>query len=101
MALYKATKNLVFQSLGKGVIVDEIIDLEPAYAEKVNKDLKLTFPDVDAVLVAVDETVEDADGTTDDTPSETVDETVEVEQPKKTTRKKKADDTETVEDAAE
>lgn len=84
MALYKATKNLVFQSLGKGVIVDEIIDLEPAYAEKVNKDLKLTFPDVDAVLVPVDTT-----------------EIVEVEQPKKTTRKKKADDTETVEDAAE
>ncbi|MFC5630128.1 MULTISPECIES: hypothetical protein [Streptococcus] len=85
MALYKATKNLVFQSLGKGVIVDEIIDLEPAYAEKVNKDLKLTFPDVDAVLVPVDAT-----------------ESVEVEQPKKTTRKKKADDTETVaDDAAE
>lgn len=84
MALYKATKNLVFQSLDKGVIVDEIIDLDPTYAEKVNKDLKLTFPDVDAVLVPVDTT-----------------ESVEVEQPKKTTRKKKTDDTETVEDAAE
>ncbi|WP_317334164.1 hypothetical protein [Streptococcus orisratti] len=87
MALYKATKNLVFQSLGKGVIVDEIIDLEPDYAEKVNKDLKLTFPDVKAVLVPEVET-------------ETTDETVE-EKPKKTTRKKKAEDTETVEDAAE
>lgn len=92
MALYKATKNLVFQSLGKGVIVDEVVDLEPAYAEKVNKDLKLTFPDVDAVLVPVDETVE--------VETETTDETVE-EKPKKTTRKKKVDDTETVEDAAE
>lgn len=99
MALYKATKNLVFQSLGKGVIVDEIIDLEPAYVEKVNKDLKLSFPDVAAVLVAVDETVEDADGTTDDTPSETVDETVEDEKPKKSTRKKKTD-TDTVADVA-
>ncbi|MGT2969115.1 hypothetical protein [Streptococcus azizii] len=59
MALYKATKNLVFQSLGKAVIVDEVIDLEPDYAEKVNKDLKLTFPDVEAVLVPVDETVEE------------------------------------------
>ncbi|WP_438467948.1 hypothetical protein [Streptococcus pluranimalium] len=83
MALYKATKNLVFQSLGKGVIVDEVIDLEPDYAEKVNKDLKLTFPDVEVVLVPVDT-------------SETVE-----EKPKKTTRKKKVDDTETVEDAAE
>lgn len=84
MALYKATKNLVFQSLGKAVIVDEVIDLEPDYAEKVNKDLKLTFPDVEAVLVPVDTA-----------------ESVEAVQPKKTTRKKKADDTETVGDAAE
>lgn len=81
MALYKATKNLVFQNLDKAVIVDEVIELETDYAEKVNKDLKLTFPDVAAVLVLVDETVE--------------------EKPKKTTRKKKADDAETVEDAAE
>lgn len=85
MALYKATKNLVFQSLGKGVIVDEVIDLEPDYAAKVNKNLKLTFPDVEAVLVSVDAT-----GSVG----------VEAEQPKKTPRKKKADDTtETVEDA--
>lgn len=75
MALYKATKNLVFQSLGKAVIVDEVIVLEPDYAEKVNKDLKLAFPDVEAVLVPVDAT-----------------ESVEAEQPKKTTRKKKAED---------
>lgn len=84
MALYKATKNLVFTSLDKSVIVDEVVDLDPEYAQQVNKDLKLTFPDVDAVLVPVDTT-----------------ESVEVEQSKKTTRKKKADDTETVEDAAE
>ncbi|WP_070021798.1 hypothetical protein [Streptococcus agalactiae] len=81
MALYKATKNLVFQNLDKAVIVDEVIELETDYAEKVNKELKLTFPDVAAVLVLVDETVE--------------------EKPKKTTRKKKADDTETVEEAVE
>lgn len=84
MALYKATKNLVFKSLDKSVIVDEVIDLDPDYAEKVNKDLKLTFPDVEAVLVAADAT-----------------ESVEAEQPEKTTREKKAEDTETVEDAAE
>lgn len=84
MALYKATKNLVFKSLDKSVIVDEVIDLDPDYAEKVNKDLKLTFPDVEAVLVPADAT-----------------ESVEDEQPEKTTREKKAEDTETVEDAAE
>lgn len=85
MALYKATKNLTFASLKKGVIVDEVIELDDAFAEKVNKDLKLTFPDVDAVLVPVDGT-----------------EIINDDKPKKTTRKKKADaDTETVEDAAE
>lgn len=92
MALYKATKNLVFQSLGKGVIVDEIIDLEPAYAEKVNKDLKLTFPDVAAVLVSVDETV--------DVETETTDETVE-DKPKKPKGKGKKADDETPSDATE
>ncbi|WP_069996962.1 hypothetical protein [Streptococcus agalactiae] len=81
MALYRAVKNLVFSKLDKSVIVDETIELEKDYADEVNNSLKLTFPDVEAVLVAVDETIE--------------------EKPKKTTRKKKADDAETVEDAAE
>ncbi|HEM4137340.1 TPA: hypothetical protein U1W51_000907 [Streptococcus suis] len=84
MANYKANKNLTLKTPGIYVAEGEIVELEPVYAEQVNKDLKLTFPDVDAVLVPVDTT-----------------ESVEVEQPKKTTRKKKADDTETVEDAAE
>lgn len=95
MALYKATKNLVFQSLEKAVIVDEVIDLEADYADKVNKDLKLTFPDVAAVLVSLDETVE--------VETETTDETVEVKKPKKPKGKgkDKADTTETSEEAAE
>ncbi|WP_074389199.1 hypothetical protein [Streptococcus suis] len=84
MANYKANKNLILKTPGIYVAEGEVVELEPVYAEQVNKDLKLTFPDVDAVLVPVDTT-----------------ESVEVEQPKKTTRKKKADDTETVEDAAE
>lgn len=88
MALYKATKNLVFKSLGKGVIVDEVIDLEPAYAEKVNKDLKLTFPDVDAVLVPVGDAVE-------------ADEPAKDEKPKRTRKAKTDNETEPVEDAAE
>ena len=88
MALYKATKNLVFKSLGKGVIVDEVIDLEPAYAEKVNKDLKLTFPDVDAVLVPVGDAVE-------------ADEPAKDEEPKRTRKAEADNETEPVEDAAE
>lgn len=55
MALFRATKNLVFKSLGKAVIVDETIDLEPAYAKEINENLKLTFPDVPAVLVLVED----------------------------------------------
>ncbi|HFI2472218.1 TPA: hypothetical protein ACGO11_000549 [Streptococcus suis] len=55
MALFRATKNLVFKSLGKAVIVDEMIELEPAYAKEVNENLKLTFPDVPAVLVLVED----------------------------------------------
>lgn len=84
MAKYKAIKNLTLPTPGIYVQEGNIVDLDPDYAEKVNKDLKLTFPDVDAVLVPVD-----------------TNESVEVEQPKKTTRKKKAEDTETVEDAVE
>lgn len=56
MTLYKAVKNLVFTSLDKAVIIDETIELEDEYAKKVNKDLKLTFPDVKAVLVPVENT---------------------------------------------
>ncbi|HEM3578222.1 TPA: hypothetical protein U1C15_001900 [Streptococcus suis] len=55
MALFRATKNLVFKSLGKAVIVDETIELEPDYAKEVNENLKLTFPDVPAVLVLVED----------------------------------------------
>lgn len=90
MTLYKATKNLFFTSLSKGVIVGETVDLEDAYAKQVNKDLKLTFPDVDAVLVPVDDTVE-------------ADEPVKDKKPKRT-RKAKTDtetEPEPAEDAAE
>ena len=90
MTLYKATKNLFFTSLSKGVIVGETVDLEDAYAKQVNKDLKSTFPDVDAVLVPVDDTVE-------------ADEPVKDKKPKRT-RKAKTDtetEPEPAEDAAE
>ncbi|HFU4112475.1 TPA: hypothetical protein ACGO7U_001314 [Streptococcus suis] len=71
MAMFRATKNLVFQSLDKAVIVDEVVELDPEYAKEVNNNLKLTFPDVPAVLVLVEDENQ-------------------VEEPKKATRKKKA-----------
>ena len=90
MTLYKATKNLFFTSLSKGVIVGETVDLEDAYAKQVNKDLKLTFPDVDAVLVPVDGAVND-----------TADEPAKDEKPKRTRKSKTDTETEPAEDAAE
>ncbi|MBY0752423.1 hypothetical protein K5Q29_03025 [Streptococcus sp. 2018037] len=56
MNKYKATKNLTLKTPGIHVAEGEVVELEPAYAEQVNKDLKLTFPDVDAVLELVEET---------------------------------------------
>lgn len=54
MAIYQATKNIYFSQLNKAVIVDDLIDLDEAYAKEVNKKLKDTFPDVKEVLVLVD-----------------------------------------------
>lgn len=54
MALYRATKNLLFENLNKGVIVGDIIELEEDYAKEVNKKLKNAFPDVKDVLELVD-----------------------------------------------
>lgn len=71
MSKFKAIKKLTLVSLDLEIDIGEIIELDDKYAEKVNKDLKLTFPDVDAVLVPLD-----------------VAENVEVEKTKKTRRKK-------------
>lgn len=54
MAIYQAVKNIYFEQLEKSVIVDELIELDEAYAKEVNKKLKDTFPDVKEVLVLVD-----------------------------------------------
>ena len=54
MPLYKATKNLIFKSLDKSVIVDEVIELDKDYADNVNADLAKVFPDTKAVLVPLD-----------------------------------------------
>lgn len=54
MAIYKAVKNIYFKQLEQAVIVDDLIELDEAYAKEVNKKLKDTFPDVKEVLVLVD-----------------------------------------------
>jgi hypothetical protein len=54
MALYRTTKNLLFENLNKGVIVGDIIELDEDYAKEVNKKLKNAFPDVKNVLELVD-----------------------------------------------
>ena len=56
MAKYKATKNLTLKTPGIELKEGEIVELEQDYAEQVNKDLKLSFPDVDAVLELVEDT---------------------------------------------
>ncbi|HEP2841425.1 hypothetical protein MP619_00985 [Streptococcus dysgalactiae] len=86
MSKYAATKKLILAFLGVEIDAGETIEIEDEYAEQVNKDLKLTFPDVEAVLVPVskDETIE-----------------IEDEKPKKATRKKKSDAEIIEDDAAE
>ena len=55
MAKYKAIKNLILKTPGIYVTEGELVELEPNYADRVNKDLKQTFPDVDAVLELVED----------------------------------------------
>lgn len=55
MAKYKAIKNLILKTPGIYVTEGEFVELEPIYADQVNKDLKQTFPDVDAVLELVED----------------------------------------------
>lgn len=82
MPLYKATKNIIFKSLDKSVIVDEVIELDKDYADNVNADLAKVFPYTKAVLVPLE-------------PEEVVEEPEEVEEKPKRTRKKAKADTET------
>lgn len=78
MSLFKAQKNIYFTSLDKDVAAGETIELDQEYADAVNADLKSAFPDVEAVLVPVED---------------------EEDKPKKATRASKAD-AETAKDAA-
>ena len=55
MAKYKAIKNLILKTPGVYAKEGEFVELEPNYADQVNKDLKQTFPDVAAVLELVED----------------------------------------------
>lgn len=55
MAKYKAIKNLNLKTPGIYAKEGEFVELETNYADQVNKDLKQTFPDVDAVLELVED----------------------------------------------
>ena len=55
MAKYKAIKNLILKTPGIYVTEGEFVELEPNYTDQVNKDLKQTFPDVNAVLELVED----------------------------------------------
>ena len=55
MAKYKAIKNLILKIPGIYAKEGEFVELEPNYADQVNKDLKQTFPDVAAVLELVED----------------------------------------------
>ena len=55
MAKYKAIKNLILKTPGIYVTEGEFVELETNYADQVNKDLKQTFPDVNAVLELVED----------------------------------------------
>ena len=55
MAKYKAIKNLILKTPGIYATEGEFVELEHNYADQVNKDLKQTFPDVDAVLELVED----------------------------------------------
>lgn len=55
MAKYKAIKNLILKTPGIYAKEGEFVELEPNYADQVNKDLKQTFRDVAAVLELVED----------------------------------------------
>lgn len=54
MKKYKSLKNVHFENLNKEVFENGIIELDEEFANRVNEDLKLTFPDVQKVLVSLD-----------------------------------------------
>lgn len=96
MKKYKSLKNIHFKSIDKDVLENGIIELDEEFANRVNEDLKLTFPDVPNVLISLDGddevTEEKADEVTDEVVDEVTDEVAE-----KPTRKPRKPKTEKAE----
>ena len=94
MPQYRATKNLFFKSLNKSVLVDETIELDKEYADHVNADLAKAFPDVEKVLVPLEEEPESVPEEVSEEEPESVPEEVSEEETavesKKARRGKKA-----------
>lgn len=87
MKKYKSLKNIHFKSIDKDVLENGIIELDEDFANRVNEDLKLTFPDVPNVLVSLD----GDDEVAEEKAEEVVDEVVEevAEKPTRKPRKPK------------
>lgn len=50
MSIYIAEKNISFTRLNKEILIGEEIELDDEVAEKVNQEMKLSFPDVENIL---------------------------------------------------
>lgn len=74
MKKYKSLKNIHFKSIDKDVLENGIIELDEEFAKRVNEDLKLTFPDVQNVLISLDGDDEITDGKTDEVVEEVAEE---------------------------
>lgn len=87
MKKYKSLKNIHFKSIDKDVLENGIIELDEEFANRVNEDLKLTFPDVKNVLISLD----GDDEVAEEKAEEVVDEVVEevAEKPTRKPRKPK------------
>lgn len=77
MKKYKSLKNIHFKSIDKDVLENGIIELDEEFANRVNEDLKLTFPDVENVLISLDGDDEVTEEKADEVVDEVVDEVTE------------------------
>lgn len=93
MKKYKSLKNIHFKSIDKDVLENGIIELNEEFANRVNEDLKLTFPDVQKVLISLDGDDEVAEEKAEEVVDEVVDEVAEevAEKPARKPRKTKTE----------
>ncbi|MCK1239853.1 hypothetical protein MX111_10890 [Streptococcus uberis] len=89
MKKYKSLKNIHFKSIDKDVLENGIIELDEEFANRVNEDLKLTFPDVQNVLISLDGDDEVAEEKADEVVDEVVEEVTE--KPARKPRKQKTE----------